>query len=104
MPVVVTIMTTNVWIVNQSKPTFLENLFLNLIPYIYRYLASLYLLIFPGSIEIEGHRFTLCRTQLVLWPTQPSCLHSAKAMEREEEEEVSLEREGDKFQFRERMC
>ena len=58
MPVVVTIMTTNVWIVNQSKPTFLENLFLNLSPYIYRYLASLYLLIFPGSIEIEGHRFT----------------------------------------------
>ena len=101
MPVVVTIMTTNVWIVNQSKPTFLENLFLNLIPYIYRYLASLYLLIFPGSIEIEGHRFTLCRTQLVLWPTQPSCWHSAKAVEREkeEEEEVSLEREGDNFRF-----
>ena len=101
MPVVVTIMTTNVWIVNQSKPTFLENLFLNLNPYIYRYLASLYLLIFPGSIDFEGHRFTFCRTQLVLWPTQPSCWHSAKVVEREEEEEeeVSLEREGDNFRF-----
>ena len=100
MPVVVTIMTTNIWIVNQSKPTVLENPFLNLIPYIYRYLVSLYLLIFPGSIEIEGRSFTLCRTQLVVWPAQPSCRHSAKAVEREEEEEeeeVCSEREGDNF-------
>ena len=57
-----------------------------------------------GGIEIEGHRFTLCWTQLVLQPTQPSCWqHSAKAVEREEEEEeeeeVSLEREGDNFRY-----
>ena len=79
---------TNIWIVNQSKPTFLENPFLNLtIPYIYRYLASQYLLIFLGVIGIEGHRFTLCGTQLVLWSTQPSCQHSVKATEKEEEED-----------------
>ena len=70
--------------------------------------ASLYFLIFLGAIRIEGHRFTLCETQLVLWSTQPSCWHSAKAVEEEEEqeeeeeeeeEEVSLEREGDNFRY-----
>ena len=38
-----------------------------------------------------------------LWPAQPSCRHSTKAVEREEEEEeeeeVSLERERDNFRY-----
>ena len=63
--------------------------------------ASVYFLISSSGIEVEGHRFILCWTQLVLWPTQLSCWHSAKAVEREEEveEEVRLEREGDNFQY-----